>query len=172
LDRSAASAVNERDDKPFVVAFRNPFVDLDSLRILAEAHPASLKIKDEEEKFPLQRAADDKRPLEWLVFLFSGHPLNEDRFKAAAKGYLTALLESPPSSSPAEFPPAEQNGFVGFVSDGTLLHDLSVDTPAVEEREEYGDVVQEAKEAVHYDDLQDKLVAFIESSDRCPIETA
>ena len=149
LDRSAASAVNTRGDKPFAIAFRNPSIDLASLRLLAEAHPASLKIKDKEEKFPLQRAADDKRPLEWLVFLFSGHPLNDGRFKDAAQSYLTALLESPPSSL-AAFPPAKQGGFVGFVSDGTLLRDLSPDAYK----------------------LQDDLVAFIESTDRCPVETA
>ena len=108
-----------------------------------------MKFKDEEEKFPLQRAADEKRPLELLVFLFSGQPLNEARFKDVAKAYLTALLGSPPSSL-AEFPPSEQNGFVGFVSDGTLLRDLSTDAYK----------------------LQDELVAFIESTDRCPIETA
>jgi hypothetical protein len=149
LDPSAVSTSNKRGDKPFATAVRNPRACLASLRLLADAHPASLKIKDKGDKFPLQRAADAKRPLEWLVFLFSTHPLNEDRFQDAAQSYLTALLESPPSSL-AAFPPAKQDGFVGFVSDGTLLRDLSTDAYK----------------------LQDELVAFIESTDRCPIETA
>ena len=149
LDPSAVSTSNKRGDKPFATAARNPRACLASLCLLADAHPASLKIKDKGDKFPLQRAADAKRPLELLVFLFSTHPLNEDRFQDAAQSYLTALLESPPSSL-AAFPPAKQDGFVGFVSEDTLLRDLSTDAY----------------------NLQDELVAFIKSTDRCPIETA
>ena len=149
LDPSAVSTSNKRGDTPFTTTVRNQRACLASLCLLADAHPASLKIQDKGDKFPLQRAADAKRPLELLVFLFSTHPLNEERFQDAAQSYLPALLESPPPSL-AAFPPAKQDGFVGFVSDGTLLRDLSTDAYK----------------------LQDELVAFIESTDRCPIETA
>lgn len=71
-------------------------------------------------------AARLKRSLDVQTTLFARHPHNEEQFKHAAKAYMDNLRTSPPPTLNA-FTPAEQNGWVEFVSDGALLKDLSSD---------------------------------------------
>ena len=149
LDKSAASTVNKRGDTPLHAAVRNSFIPPASLRVLSNAHPKQLKIKNNEEQQPLEITADNNLSIEHQVLLFSGHPVDQERFKPVAALYLSGLLNSAPSSLSA-FPPFEQNGFVEFVSDSALLQDLSTDTC----------------------NLLQITVDFIDDAVECPEETA
>jgi hypothetical protein len=80
--------------------------------------------KNADEETPLRCAARLKRPLLFQTTLFARHPHNEEQFKPVAMAYVDNLRTSPPPNLNA-FTPAEQNGWVEFVSDSVLLSQLS-----------------------------------------------
>ena len=80
--------------------------------------------KNTDGETPLRCAARLKRSLNLQTTLFARHPLNEEHFKPVAKAYMENLRASPPPTLNT-FTPAEQNGWVEFVSVSAFLSDLS-----------------------------------------------
>ena len=102
----------------------NPFSTRETILHIINADPQQLLAKNADEETPLRCAARLKRPLLFQTTLFARHPHNEEQFKPVAKAYVDNLRTSPPPNLNT-FTPAEQNGWVEFVSDSALLSDLS-----------------------------------------------
>ena len=105
---------------PIHVLCLNPTITLEIIQYIISFQPKTVKSQDMNEQMPFTMAFNANLPNSIQVYLFSCHPLRENRYAGLAKGLILSLDTSPPTSF-EEFPPERQNGWVEFISSDDIL---------------------------------------------------